>query len=249
MMKPTMLTVSTLSKSFSQQRILTDISFGLSAGDVLAVLGQSGCGKTTLLKILAGLESPDAGDVQVDGMSVLAVPPNHRQIVYLYQETLLFPHLNVFENVAFGLRIRKIDKATVRQQVTDMLAELGIADQADKQPDQLSGGQRQRVAFGRALIIRPRLLLLDEPFGNLDSQTRAAMQTLFARISQQHGISSLFVTHDSREALTVGTRFAYLDKGTMTTYDSAHEFMNDPRTGIADEREFWESITANKSTR
>lgn len=237
-----MLSVSNLSKSFDSQSILTNISFGVEAGQVLAVLGRSGCGKTTLLKILAGLETPDTGDVRVHDQSVLAIPPNERQIVYLYQEPLLFPHLNVFENIAFGLRIRRIDNALVTRQVNELLTELGIADQAQKQPHQLSGGQRQRVAFGRALIIKPRLLLLDEPFGNLDGQTRSAMQTLFIRVAKQYEITSLFVTHDSREALTIGTAFAYLDKGVMTNYKSIYDFTADPRTGIHDELAFWEGI-------
>ncbi len=243
-----MLSVASLSKTFSDQPVLTNVTFGVKTGQVLAVLGRSGCGKTTLLKILAGLETPGAGDILVDGKSLLHLPPNERQMVYLYQEPLLFPHLTVFENVAFGLRIRKVDKASVSRQVSDLLAELDIADQAQKQPHQLSGGQRQRVAFGRALIIKPRLLLLDEPFGNLDGQTRTAMQTFFTRVARQHHITSLFVTHDSREALTVGTAFAYLDRGTMTSYDSVHDFTADPRTGIHDELAFWEGIQTKNTT-
>ena len=237
-----MLVVSNLAKTFGNQPVLTDLSLTLATGQVLAVLGRSGCGKTTLLKILAGLETPDSGAVSVDGASILTVPPNQRQIVYLYQEPLLFPHLNVFENVAFGLRIRRVADADIRQQVDAMLTDLGIADQATKQPNQLSGGQRQRVAFGRALIIRPRLLLLDEPFGNLDAQTRASMQTLFVNICRQNAITSIFVTHDSREALTIGTAFGYLDKGILTNYLSVNDFTADSRTGIQDDLAFWETI-------
>ncbi|SMB99513.1 ABC transporter related [Hymenobacter roseosalivarius DSM 11622] len=237
-----LLTVAYLSKRFGDQPVLRDITCGLAAGQVLAVLGRSGGGKTTLLKILAGLETPDTGTVLLDGQDLLPVPPNERQMVYLYQEPLLFPHLTVFENVAFGLRIRQVGKNEIVQRVSKMLEELDLGAHAQKAPHQLSGGQRQRVSFGRALIIRPRLLLLDEPFGNLDAQTRADMQQLFLRVTRQHQITSLFVTHDSREALTVGTHFAYLDRGLLTSFPSVREFIQDPRTSIAAELTFWESI-------
>jgi ABC-type Fe3+/spermidine/putrescine transport system ATPase subunit len=237
-----LLQVNGLTKQFSGQPVLRDIAFQLAEGEVLAVLGRSGCGKTTLLKILAGLEAPDAGTVLLNGQNLLPVPPNERQMVYLYQEPLLFPHLSVFENVAFGLRIRKVPKAEADALVRALLAELDLAEHGPKAPHQLSGGQRQRVSFGRALIIRPRLLLLDEPFGNLDAQTRADMQQLFLRVSRQHQITSLFVTHDSREALTVGTRFGYLDRGVLTSFTSVGEFIQDSRTNIRAELSFWESI-------
>ena len=237
-----LLTVAQLSKQFGAQPVLRNISFALAQGEVLAVLGRSGGGKTTLLKILAGLEEPDAGTLRLHGHDLRPVPPNQRQLVYLYQEPLLFPHLTVFENVAFGLRIRHVAQADIDRQVPAMLDELDLREHAQKAPHQLSGGQRQRVSFGRALIIRPRLLLLDEPFGNLDAHTRADMQQLFLRVSRQHQITSLFVTHDSREALTVGTRFAYLDQGQLTSFASVAEFAHDARTGIGAELAFWESV-------
>lgn len=237
-----LLTVANLTKQFGSQPVLRDISFSLGQGEVLAVLGRSGCGKTTLLKILAGLETADAGALLLQGHDLRPVPPNERQMVYLYQEPLLFPHLTVFENVAFGLRIRNVAKAEITRQVHEMLDELDLREHAQKAPNQLSGGQRQRVSFGRALIIRPRLLLLDEPFGNLDAQTRADMQQLFLRVSRQHQITSLFVTHDSREALTVGTRFGYLDQGVLTSFASVAGFVQDARTAIGSELAFWENI-------
>ncbi|CCH02582.1 putrescine/spermidine ABC transporter ATPase protein [Fibrella aestuarina BUZ 2] len=241
-----MLSVSALSKSFGNTPVLQSCSFTLPVGDVLAVLGRSGCGKTTLLKVLAGLEAPDSGDVQFDGRSVLGIPAERRQVVYLYQEPLLFPHLNVFENVAFGLRIRNVPGPDVTAQVEAMLASLELSDQARKQPNQLSGGQRQRVSFGRALIIRPRLLLLDEPFGNLDAQTRATMQDLFRTVAAAYAMTALFVTHDTREALTIGTRFGYLEAGQLTTYDSRSAFIDDPRTGIQADVNFWTSMYAGQ---
>ncbi|GAB3885333.1 ABC transporter ATP-binding protein [Spirosoma agri] len=243
-----MLAVDALSKKFGQTPVLNNVTFTLPAGQVLAVLGRSGCGKTTLLKILAGLETTDAGDVRIDKQSVLTVPPERRQVVYLSQEPLLFPHLTVFENVAFGLRIRKLDNATIERQVNELLADLELSDQAKKQPNQLSGGQRQRVSFGRALIIKPRLLLLDEPFGNLDAQTRAVMQALFVRVVSQYAMTALFVTHDTREALTVGTCFGYLDQGVLTAYESVRDFVADPRTGVRSELAFWESVQLTSRT-
>ena len=244
---PSLLTVAHLAKSFGPYSVLNDISFELADGEVLAVLGRSGGGKTTLLKILAGLEAAGAGTLLLQGQDLRPVPPNERQMVYLYQEPLLFPHLNVFENVAFGLRIRKVYEPEINQQVSELLEELDLREHAQKAPHQLSGGQRQRVSFGRALIIRPRLLLLDEPFGNLDAQTRADMQQLFLRVSRQHQITSVFVTHDSREALTVGTRFAYLEQGQLTSFASVADFVQDARTNIQNELAFWENIQQIKN--
>lgn len=243
-----LLTVAHLTKTFGPQLVLNDVSFELNQDEILAVLGRSGGGKTTLLKILAGLETPDGGTLHAAGQNLLPIPPNERQMVYLYQEPLLFPHLTVFENVAFGLRIRRVSKPEIDQQVTQLLEELDLRAHAQKAPHKLSGGQRQRVSFGRALIIRPRLLLLDEPFGNLDAQTRAEMQQLFLRVSRQHQITSVFVTHDSREALTVGTRFAYLEQGQLTSFASVADFVQDTRTNIQNELAFWENVQQRKSS-
>ena len=160
-----MLTVEHIHKSFGKEQVLNGVSFELDKHKMLSVLGRSGSGKTTLLKIIAGLEKAEKGDILIKGNTVMDRPPNQRNIVYLYQEALLFPHLNVFENIAFGLRIRKLGKKEIQAKTLQMITELELEDQTDKMPDQLSGGQKQRVSFGRALIINPEVLLLDEPFG------------------------------------------------------------------------------------
>ena len=236
------LAVRGLAKAFAAEHVLDGIALDLARNETLAVLGRSGCGKTTLLKILAGLTAPDAGSVRLGGRTLDGLPPQARGVVYLYQEPLLFPHLDVFENVAFGLRLRRVAAAELRGRVDAMLAALGLEAHGRKRPTQLSGGQRQRVAFGRALIVNPTLLLLDEPFGNLDAEIRADMQRLFQEIARRFAITSLFVTHDLKEALLMGDRLALLRAGRLTTYPSREAFVADPETGASHERDFWLSL-------
>ena len=236
------LEVKNISKSFGAEQVLRDLSFGLEAHQMLSILGRSGSGKTTLLKIIAGLERADEGTVGLEGEALDPVPANKRRVVYLYQESLLFPHLNVTENVAFGLRLRKEPASQVAEQTAQMLEELELTDHARKMPQQLSGGQRQRVSFGRALIVQPRLLLLDEPFGALDSETRQHMQVLLKRITHEHGITSLFVTHDLKEAIRMGDVFGWMREGNLKTYPELTGFLNDSETGIQDEIAFWASL-------
>lgn len=237
-----MLTIKNLHKTYHTQTVLDHVSLGLPRGQVMAVLGRSGCGKTTMLKAVAGLLLPDGGSINWAGESMDAVPPREREMVYLFQEPLLFPHLTAFENIAYGLRIRKQPEADVQQKVQRMLEELELQEHAQKKTSQLSGGQRQRVAFGRAIIFLPRVLLLDEPFASLDAQTRAAMQKLFLRLARKYNITALFVTHDVKEALLVGDRFAYMAAGKLKLYTSKEAFMEDPVTGVRDEMAFWNTI-------
>jgi ABC-type sugar transport system ATPase subunit len=239
------LTVRGVAKTFGAERVLDGLDLDLARCRTLAILGRSGCGKTTLLKILAGLCAPDAGSVCLGGRVLDGLPPQARGVVYIYQEPLLFPHLDVFENVAFGLRLRHARAPDVRERVGEMLTALELEAHGRKRPTQLSGGQRQRVAFGRALIVNPTLLLLDEPFGNLDVEIRAQMQGLFQRVTQRFAITSLFVTHDLKEALLVGDRLALLRAGRLTAYASRAEFVADAGTGAAREREFWLSLSAD----
>lgn len=237
-----MLEVEKLKKSYGRETVLRDLSFSVREGDILSILGRSGSGKTTLLKILAGLKEPDDGEVLLRGRPVLHLPPQKRGMVYLYQETLLFPHLNVFENMAFGLRVRKLPEKEIRQRTEQLLDELGMAGHTGKMPEQLSGGQQQRVAFGRALIINPTLLLLDEPFGKLDSRTREEMQELFLRICREYRISVLFVTHDLKEALCMGDRIARMEQGQLKIYAQRSDFIRDAASGAKKEMDFWTGI-------
>jgi len=233
------LKVKGITKRYEKESVLNELFMELGEHRMLSILGRSGSGKTTLLKVIAGLEQPDAGEVWLNGQYLNDTPPNRRNIVYLYQEPLLFPHLRVFDNVAFGLRLRKAPEKAVREQTQRMLAELGLEDQEQKMPGQLSGGQRQRVAFGRALIVNPRVLLLDEPFGALDAGTREQMQQLLKRMAADHRITGLFVTHDIKEALLMGDEIAMIRDGRLKHYKDKNSFVRDADTGARRELEFW----------
>ncbi|HNV97986.1 MAG TPA: ABC transporter ATP-binding protein [Chitinophagales bacterium] len=229
-------------KRFGNEAVLQGIHMSIQQGHTLSILGKSGCGKTTLLKILAGLIPADSGKVLLEDIDVTQTAPQVRQIVYLYQEPLLFPHLTVFDNIAFGLRIRKLPEDEVHQQTFNMLDALGMRMHSDKRPSALSGGQRQRVAFGRAIVIKPKVLLLDEPFGSLDAETRQQMQSLFKQLVGTYQITSVFVTHDIKEALLMGDHFSFMRNGTLTTYGDKSQFMQDKETGVAQELQFWQNI-------
>lgn len=236
------LKLENISKKYGQVEVLKDISLDLPANNTISILGKSGCGKSTLLKIIAGIESTGSGNILLNNINISKVKPSERNIVYLFQEALLFPHLNVFENIAFGLKIRNEKKDVVRQKVNILLQQLGLEKEVLKMPDQISGGQKQRVAFGRALIINPPLLLLDEPFSSLDVETRAAMQLLYKSIAETYNITALFVTHDLKESLIMGDKIAYMENGSLTVYNDKKDFITDLKTGVAGEINFWNSL-------
>lgn len=231
-----------LGKSFSGESVLQSVTFDLEPRQVLSVVGRSGCGKTTLLKIIAGLLPADEGTIKRRGRDITALKAEQRDIVYLYQDALLFPHLSVFENIAFGLRLRKVAALQVEHDVVRMLRSLDLLEHRDKAPHQISGGQRQRVSFGRALILAPSLLLLDEPFSGLDTDTRAQMQDLFKRVCVEYAITAIFVTHDLKEALILGDRVATLRDGRLHAHQTKAQFIADPESGVAEEVAFWQSL-------
>lgn len=236
------LQIHQLHKSYGREAVLRGLDLSLDGRETLSVLGRSGCGKTTLLKVIAGLETADAGAVRLADRDVTRAEPQTRGAVYLYQEPLLFPHLNVRENIAFGLRLRNEPAGEVRRRVDEMLEDLELTPHARKMPTQLSGGQRQRVAFGRAVIIRPALLLLDEPFASLDVEIRGAMQQVFKCLVKRYEIAAIFVTHDLKEALLMGDRIAFMKEGRLHAYDSREAFIRDPDIGVLEEIAFWKGL-------
>ena len=238
-----MIEIRGLRKSFKNEDVLKELEFHHTRHQTLSVLGESGSGKSTLLKIIAGLEDADEGDILVDGESILHQKPKDRGTVYLYQEPLLFPHLTVEENICFGLKFKKQNSGSIKQETRRMIGQLKLSGQEAKYPHQLSGGQKQRVAFGRAFIIHPKILLLDEPFASLDPGTRQEMQTLFKEIADKEKITSLFVTHDLKEALMTGDRFGMMNNGRLTLYETRDAFIEDSTTGVKQEIEFWKNLS------
>lgn len=236
------LQVKNISKKFGTEIILSDVNLTLEKGKTLSLLGTSGSGKTTLLKIIAGLEHQNDGNLFLNEMEISQAKPQERQCVYLYQESLLFPHLNVFENIAFGLRIRKEKHEIIQQKVDAILEMIDLKNHSNKMTNQLSGGQKQRVSFARAIVIEPTVLLLDEPFGALDSATRKQMQILFKDLVTKMNVSSIFVTHDLKEAIIMGDSIGKIEKGRLIQYQDKTAFFNDENSGVQNEIDFWKQL-------
>jgi putrescine transport system ATP-binding protein len=233
------LQVNGLGVTYGSHEILKSVSFHLRAGQTLVVLGESGCGKTTLLRAVAGLAPIFEGDVALNGRVISHLAPRDRGVIYLDQEPLLFEHLTVAENIAFAMRLRRQPEDVIQTSVRQMLDAIDLRDHANKRDWQLSGGQKQRVAFARAVLATPQLMLLDEPFCSLDGRTRSQMQSLFAEISQRFSLTSIFVTHDVKEALIAGNQFARMSEGRLLLYPDRNAFLRDEATGIPEEIAFW----------
>ncbi len=228
-----LLSIRNVAKRFGQAAVLRDVSLEIAAGEFLTVLGESGSGKTTLLRLLAGFERPDAGEIWMDGERLDSLPPNKRGVNTVFQHYALFPHLSVFENVAYGLRARKTPKAEIARRVDQSLAQVKMGEFAARRPTQLSGGQQQRVALARALVNRPKLLLLDEPLSALDARLRREMQVELKSLQREVGIAFLFVTHDQEEAMALSDRIALLRAGELEQVDTPRGIYNRPRTAYA----------------
>jgi len=224
------LELKNITAAYDAHPVLHDFSLSVERGELVALLGASGCGKTTALKTIAGLLEQDSGEVWLDGENVSRVPAERREMSLVFQKPLLFPFLNVAENVAFGLKMRNLAKAEIGAKVTEVLRLVQLAGFENRLPKQLSGGQEQRVALARALVTNPRVLLLDEPFSALDARLRVEMRNLVSRLRQRLQITTVFVTHDQEEAVALADRIAFLDDGKLEQIAAPQDFFTNPRT-------------------
>jgi iron(III) transport system ATP-binding protein len=209
----TLLGIQDIRKRYGDTDALAGVSLQIRGGEFFTLLGPSGCGKTTLLRCVAGFLRPDAGRILCDGARLDTLPAHRRDIGMVFQNYAIFPHLSVLENVAYGLRARRVEPGEIRRRALDMLRLVQMEALADRRPDQLSGGQQQRVALARAMAIRPRLLLMDEPLSNLDAKLRVEMRTEIRRLQRELGITTVYVTHDQEEALAISERLAVMNGG------------------------------------
>ena len=227
-MKGSQVRIDGVSKSFGDFQVLKNVNIEIKKGEFFSLLGPSGCGKTTLLRIIAGFEDPSDGDILLDDASILSLPSNKRHVNTVFQSYALFPHLSVFENVAFPLRLKKLDRRAINARVEDYLQLVKLDDQKTKLPAQLSGGQKQRVAIARALINEPSVLLLDEPLSALDAKLRQHMLLELDAIHDKIGITFLYVTHDQEEAISVSDRLAVMNDGEVLQVGSPSEIYETP---------------------
>lgn len=219
-----------VTKDFGSYRAVENISLQIKQGEFLTLLGPSGCGKTTTLRMIAGFEKPSSGNVLIDGKVVNNVEPYHREINTVFQQYSLFPHMSIFNNIAFGLKMKKTPKKEIEQRVEDILKLVQLSEYKDRKPEQLSGGQKQRIAIARAIVNNPQVLLLDEPLGALDLKLRKQMQLELKHLQQELGITFIYVTHDQEEALTMSDRIVVMNKGKIEQIDNPRELYEHPKT-------------------
>ena len=230
-MSEILLELKNIKKSFSPgEAVLDDISLTVARGEFVTLLGSSGCGKTTTLRIIAGLEQADSGSVWINGQNVTELEPDKRDVNTVFQNYALFPHMNVAENIGYGLKLRKVSKAEIKEKVAQMLELVQLEGYEKRKPSELSGGQKQRVAIARALVNNPKVLLLDEPLGALDLQLRRAMQTELKHLQKKLGITFIYITHDQEEAINMSDRIAVMDGGRILQIGTPDEIYNHPKT-------------------
>ncbi|WP_346933596.1 spermidine/putrescine ABC transporter ATP-binding protein [Clostridium sp.] len=220
--------IKNISKTFDEHKVLDNISLDIKKNEFVTLLGPSGCGKTTTLKIIAGFETCDDGEITFEDKKINNVPPYERQINTVFQKYALFPHMNVYENIAFGLKIKKMSKVEIDKKVTDVLKLVDLQGFEKRKTDSLSGGQQQRIAIARAIVNEPKVLLLDEPLGALDLKLRKEMQIELKRIQKQLGITFIFVTHDQEEALTMSDTVVVMNRGVIQQMGTPEDIYNEP---------------------
>jgi ABC-type Fe3+/spermidine/putrescine transport system ATPase subunit len=222
--------VGGLTKRYGATAVVDGLSFSVAEGELLTLLGPSGCGKTTTLRCIGGFIAQDSGTIRIAGSDMAGVPPHRRRVGMVFQSYALFPHLSVFENVAFGLRVRKVDEPELSRRVGRALEMVRLAEFATRYPKQLSGGQQQRVALARALVYEPRVLLLDEPLSNLDAKLRVEMRSEIRSLQRALGVTALYVTHDQEEALSISDRVMVMNQGRIEQLSTPWELYNRPAT-------------------
>lgn len=234
-MSDIILKLKQIEKSFEGTEVLKGLELDIHRAEFITLLGASGCGKTTTLRIIAGLEIPDSGSVILEGQDITNLEPNKRNVNTVFQNYALFPHMTVEENVAYGLKIKKLPKTEIAKKVAEMLQLVQLEEYGKRRPDQLSGGQRQRIAIARAVANEPKVLLLDEPLGALDLKLRRQMQLELKRLQKQLGITFIYITHDQEEAVNMSDRIAVMHQGVLEQVGTPNEVYYHPRTGyVAD---------------
>lgn len=219
-----------LIKSYDgKKNIIDNINLEINDKEFIVLVGSSGCGKSTILRLISGLEDITSGEVLIDNKIVNNVHPKDRDIAFVFQSYALYPHMSVYDNIAFGLKMRKFDKKTIDKKVRDVAKSLNLDDLLDRKPRQLSGGQRQRVALGRAIVRKPKVFLMDEPLSNLDANLRVQMRSEIKKLHQKLQTTFIYVTHDQTEALTMGDRIVVLDKGKIQQADTPNQIYNNPK--------------------
>lgn len=232
-MHPPILQIREINKSFANKRVLSGITFDLYPGEIIALLGPSGCGKSTLLAIVAGIEDPDNGEIYWKGMQINAVPPHKRGFGLMFQEDVLFPHLNVYENVAFGLRMQKKDPEFIQKSVAETLELVGLQEMKQRNVNTLSGGEQQRVALARSIAPQPGLLMLDEPLSSLDRSLSERLLNEISRILREVNQTAIYVTHDQEEAFSIADRVVLMNDGEIEQIGTPEEIYSSPSSSFA----------------